>query len=76
MTAGTGRDAANVLLVTYNPRNRKVPIRAGENSGRTLSHRGIVIDIHRAGQWSDAALRRLVLLQRSDGGPIIGAIRL
>jgi hypothetical protein len=78
---------ANVLVVTYDPRERKVPIRAGENGGKTLPHRNIVTAIRQAGEWrgralrlplpppSDRILRTAVLVQRGDGGPIIAARR-
>jgi hypothetical protein len=79
---------ATVLIVTYDPRERKVPIRAGENSGKTLPHRNIVTDLRQAGQWrgralrvplsppSDPTLKTAVLIQQGEGGPIIAARRL
>jgi len=82
------RAPADVLIVTYDPRERSVPVNAGENSGRTLPHRNIVTDLHPAGVWQgqamtisltrpkDPALRQAVLLQRGAGGPIVGAAKL
>ncbi|MET0180291.1 MAG: DUF1223 domain-containing protein [Novosphingobium sp.] len=86
--AQAGAPAATVLVVTYDPRERRVPIRAGENNGKTLPHRNIVTDLREAGRWSgkaqrfalpapaDPGLRTAVLLQRGDGGPIVAARRL
>jgi hypothetical protein len=85
---GAGERATTVLVVTYDPRERRVPIRAGENGGKTLPHRNIVTDLREAGRWTrgaqrfalpasaDPALRTAVLLQRGEGGPIIAARRL
>ena len=89
VTIGPGQGgAAKVLLVTFDPRNRKVPIRAGENNGKTLPHRNIVVALDEAGTWygkplrvpltvpKDPALRMAVLLQRGEGGPLIAARKL
>lgn len=86
---GAGQGApATVLVVTYDPRERRVPVKAGENSGRTLPHRNVVIELRDAGVWqgkpiavplpnpADPALRTAVLLQQGAGGPIVGAAKL
>jgi len=79
---------AAVWLVRYDPRTRNVPIRAGENGGRTLPHKNIVRALDRLGQWTgarasfaipaspDPAWRSAVIVQRGRGGPIIAARRL
>jgi len=81
---GVGRPAT-VWLVRYDPRLRNVPIRAGENGGRTLPHRNIVRSLQPLGQWRGAAMsfpvprspnpgyRSAVLVQQGRGGPIIAA---
>jgi hypothetical protein len=86
--SATRRDNADVWLVRYDPRIVQVPIRRGENSGRTLPHRNIVRELTRIGRWSGAAetlalpaptdtgLRTAILLQKPDGGPILAALRL
>ena len=86
--AGTPKAAARVLLVTYDPRVQQVPVKAGENTGKTLPHRNIVIALKDAGSWTgkplrialpplpDPALRRAVLLQQGDGGRLVGALKL
>lgn len=89
VTVGAGAaGSATVLLVTYDPRERAVPVKAGENTGRTLPHRDIVTDLRAAGTWTgkplhvavaapkDPALRTAVLVQQGVGGPIIAAARL
>ncbi len=79
---------ATVWLVRYDPRTRNVPIRAGENGGRTLPHRNIVRLLVRLGSWTgasaslavpaspDPALRSAVIVQQGRGGPIIAARRI
>ena len=79
---------ATVWLVRYDPRTRHVPIRAGENGGRTLPHRNIVRELVKLGEWTgpagsfplpaahEAGLFTAVFVQRGSGGPIIAARRL
>ena len=90
LSIGTGASGfpAKVLLVTYDPREREVPIKAGENTGKTLPHRNIVTELKEAGTWTgkplridlpaaaNPALRRAVLLQQGTGGRIIAAMKL
>lgn len=75
---------ANVWLVRYDPNTLDVPIKAGENAGRTLPHRHVVKQMITLGSWSggatrfavpDAAggLKTAILLQAGTGGPIIAA---
>lgn len=76
---------ADVWLVRYDPRIIQVPIRAGENGGKTLPHRNIVKGLVRLGGWSgaaesfsletpgDPALKTAILVQRPKGGVIIAA---
>lgn len=77
---------ATVWLVRYDPRTLDVPIRAGENGGRTLPHRNIVRELTRLGSWNGAAasytlpaarnrLRTAILVQDGKGGAIIGAAK-
>lgn len=87
--AGGSGGTADLLLVTYDPREHRVPVKAGENTGRTLPHRNIVVDLREIGTWqgkalrialpkppADAGLRGVVLLQQGSGGPILGAARI
>jgi hypothetical protein len=79
---------ATVWLVRYDPRSRDVPIRAGENGGRTLPHRNIVRELVKLGDWSgpaasyplpsphESGLASAVFLQRGPGGPIVSARKL
>lgn len=85
--AATARPAI-VWLVRYDARDLKVPIRAGENGGRTLSHRNVVRSLASIGIWQgksialaipairDPNLRGAILVQSGRGGPIIAAARL
>jgi len=76
---------ANVWLVRYDPRAHQVPIRAGENGGRTLPHKNIVRSLHLVGKWSggvvtydipaalNGSYRTAVLVQDGPGGAILAA---
>ena len=80
--------SGTVWLVRYDPRTREVPIRAGENGGRTLPHRNIVRELVKLGVWTgspasfplpavrEAGLASAVIVQRGVGGPIVSARRL
>lgn len=78
---------ATVWLVDYDPRTIEVPIRAGENEGRTLPHRNIITGLTRLGDWAGKPARfslpaarpgmqRAVLVQAGSGGPIVAARRI
>lgn len=85
-TAIVGRGAGKGMLwlVRYDPRTIAVPIRAGENGGRTIPHRNIVRQLVALGSWSGrsarftlpaerAGLRTALLLQAGTGGAIIAS---
>ena len=88
LAAGVRAAASTVWLVRYDPRIRQVPIRAGENGGKTLPHRDIVRELVRLGDWNGAAasfrlpasgeqgLASAILVQRGAGGPITAARRI
>ncbi|MGI8841181.1 MAG: DUF1223 domain-containing protein [Caulobacteraceae bacterium] len=85
--AGAARKGADVWLVRYDPRVVEVPIKRGENGGRTLPHKNIVRQLARLGRWSgvaetlpipraaDPVLRTAILVQAPGGGPILAAAR-
>jgi hypothetical protein len=76
-----------VLLVRYDPNIIQVPIRRGENGGRTLPHKNVVREVVRLGQWGGGArtyalppagragLKTAILVQAGPGGPILAAAR-
>lgn len=81
------RRGAEVWLVRYDPRVIQVPVKAGENTGKTLPQRNVVRRLSRLGAWTGATatfalphpepgLRDLVLVQVRDGGPILAMGRL
>ncbi len=90
VSIGSGRTGqpANVWLIRYDPRQHQVPIRAGENGGRTLPHKNIVREVHLLGKWKGAAasfavpgtdnaiLRSAILVQEGPGGAILAARRM
>ncbi|MDP8914262.1 MAG: DUF1223 domain-containing protein [Pseudomonadota bacterium] len=79
---------ANVWLVRYDPRVHQVPIRAGENGGRTLPHKNIVREVYLLGKWTGEAAsfampasasgsyKSAILVQDGPGGAILAARRL
>jgi hypothetical protein len=80
--------SATIWLVRYDVRALSVPIRAGENGGRTLVHRNVVRSLTAIGTWNGGAgtvaipanadhnLRSAVLVQAGPGGRIMAAARL
>ncbi|MBI1173130.1 DUF1223 domain-containing protein [bacterium] len=87
--AGPGAGAqAVVWLVRYDPRTLEVPVRGGENAGRTLPHRNIVKELVSLGGWTsgsasfalpapgDPALKTALLVQEGLGGRIIAAAKM
>ncbi len=89
LAVGAGRAArapADVWLVRYDPRVQQVPIRAGENGGRTLPIKNAVVSLTRLGAWRGLAeqfslppapsgLATAVLVQTRDAGPILAAAK-
>jgi hypothetical protein len=85
--AGTTAKPADLWLVRYDPQSIEVPVKAGENSGKTLPHRNIVREFIRIGQWTGGSahfalptatrpgLATAVVVQSGVGGPIIAAAR-
>jgi len=85
VASGEGRGSADVWLVRYDPRVVQVPIRRGENEGRTLPHSNVVHELVKLGVWSgraetfalppaaDPHQRTAILLQAGPGGPILSA---
>ncbi|MEO6151799.1 MAG: DUF1223 domain-containing protein [Croceibacterium sp.] len=85
---GAAGAPATVWLVRYDPRARQVAIRAGENGGKTLPHRGIVRQLIKLGEWTgpsvkfalplarESGLATAALVQHGAGGPIIAARKL
>jgi hypothetical protein len=78
---------ADVWLVRYDPRVLQVPVKAGENGGKTLPQRNVVRSLTRLGGWTgqaatfaappaDPMLKTVVLVQARGGGPILAAARL
>jgi hypothetical protein len=76
-----------VWLAHYDPRVINVPVKAGENNGRTLPHKNVVRILTELGKWTGAplkvtgvtapaGLKSVLLLQSGSGGPIIAARRL
>ncbi len=84
--APPSRAAAQVWLVRYDPHVVQVPVRRGENGGKTLPHRDVVFELVKLGDWSgparsfelkpgDANLKTAILVQAGPGGRIIGSAK-
>jgi hypothetical protein len=80
------RGGADVWLVRYDPRWLQVPVRAGENGGKTLPQRNVVRELVRLGDWTGAPARcrnrhqgsglaSVIILQGRNGGAILAAAR-
>jgi len=80
------RGGADVWLVSYDPRLIQVPVKAGENNGKTLPQRNVVRRLTRLGDWNGAVadyrlpravpgLAGAILVQGRNGGPILAAAR-
>jgi hypothetical protein len=80
------RHAADVWLVRYDPRVVQVPVKRGENTGKTLPHKNVVRELTRLGEWAGGAksyalpagppgLSTAVLVQAGTGGPILAAAK-
>lgn len=79
-----GGKTADIWLVRYDPRTVEVPVRLGENAGRTLPHANVVHELTRLGGWTGtdvsfvvppgpAGLLSAILVQQPSGGPILAA---
>lgn len=86
-TVGAGKGSGTLWLVRYDPRTIAVPIRAGENGGRTIDHRNIVRQLVALGHWNGAVsmfkmppaqtgLTNALILQAGSGGPIVASLRM
>ncbi len=73
---------AQVWLARYDPRVIRIPVKAGENTGRTLPHRNLVRELVLLGEWkgqnatyrfkpSTTGLRSAVFLQDGRGGSVL-----
>ena len=73
---------AQVWLARYDPRVIQIPVKAGENNGRTLPHRNLVRELTLLGEWkgqgaqyhfkpSTTGLRSAVFLQDGRGGSVL-----
>jgi hypothetical protein len=80
------RRAADVWLVRYDPNIVQVPVKRGENTGKTLPHKNVVRELTRLGDWQGGAqryavpagpagLKTAILVQAGAGGPILAAAR-
>jgi hypothetical protein len=78
---------AQVWLVRYDPATVQVPIKRGENTGKTLPHKNVVKELVRLGGFDGTAetlrlpapsrpdLKTAVLVQAGPGGPILAVAR-
>lgn len=75
---------ADIWLVTYDERTVNVPVKRGENTGRTLPHKNVVHGLTKLGSWNGKTqtvdvpaagpgLRTAILVQTPNGGPILAA---
>ena len=88
LTVGAAKPAkADVWLVRYDPAIVQVPVKRGENTGKTLPHRNVVREMTRLGAYNgqaltyrlpvgaDPRLKTAILVQAGPGGPILAAAK-
>jgi hypothetical protein len=86
IAGATPRRTADVWLVRYDPNVVQVPVKRGENTGKTLPIKNVVRELTRLGAWTGGAksyavptgpagLRTAILLQDGSGGPILAAAK-
>ena len=86
--AATATEMGNyvVELIRYTPSER-IDIRRGENAGKVITYTNIVRSLDRVADWDGAGVLTIrsavqgddpivVLVQRADNGPIVGAAQL
>ena len=78
---------AVVWLVRYDPNTVQVPVKRGENTGKTLPHRNVVRELTKLGAFdgrattlrlpasANPALKTAILVQAGPGGPILAAAK-
>jgi len=80
------RRPADVWLVRYDPTTEQVPVKRGENTGKTLPIKNVVRQLTKLGGWTGgprtyavpagpAGLKTAILLQAGPGGPILAAAK-
>src|SRR5471032_2304590 len=57
ITGPAPRHAADLWLVRYDPNIVQVPVKRGENTGKTLPHKNVVRELTRLGDWTGGAKR-------------------
>jgi hypothetical protein len=86
VTGAAPRHAADVWLVRYDPNIVQVPVKRGENTGKTLPHKNVVRELTRLGEWSGGpktyavapaptGLKSAILVQAGPGGLILAAAK-
>ncbi|HEY1447350.1 MAG TPA: DUF1223 domain-containing protein [Caulobacteraceae bacterium] len=81
------RHADDVWLVRYDPHVQTVVVKAGDNRGKTVTHRNVVRQLVRLGSWTgrrsvfhlpaapEDGLTTVILVQGPDGGRVIAALK-
>ncbi|HEY3697345.1 DUF1223 domain-containing protein [Phenylobacterium sp.] len=74
---------AEVWLVRYDPRERDVEVKTGDNRGQTIAHKNVVRQVQRLGAWKgrptayrltpppEDGLSTVVLVQAAQGGRVL-----
>ncbi|MBV9995956.1 MAG: DUF1223 domain-containing protein [Caulobacteraceae bacterium] len=90
LAVGSGprpKGGAEVWLVRFDPRQQEVEVKDGDNRGKTVTERNVVVEIVRLGAWSgkpvllkippasQEGLEEVFLLQGREGGRILADLR-
>jgi hypothetical protein len=77
------RGGAEVWLIRYDPRERGVEVKSGDNRGQTIAHKNVVRQIQRLGAWKgrptayrlppapEEGLASVLLVQPTQGGRLV-----
>jgi len=83
-SAQAPKGGGEVWLIRYDPRERDVAVKAGDNRGQTIEHKNVVREVKRLGAWrgrpvafrlplaTDEGLKTVVIVQAGRGGRVIG----
>ena len=78
---------AEVWMLRYDPTERTVKVKAGDNRGKTVIQQNVVCELKRLGAWSGRArsyrlpaaqtkgLTTVILVQGDRGGPVLGVAK-
>jgi hypothetical protein len=83
-SARAPKGGGEVWMIRYDPRERDVAVKSGDNRGQTITHKNVVRQVKRLGVWRgrpaafrlsespEEGLKTVVIVQAGRGGRILG----